>query len=91
MNLIAIIVGNTINYLNIRTSIMVHREEEYCKKCPMSHINGVYTGVCDKSLGCGCPIKAKTSQSIEPCPLGFWKGNKFYKEKFNTFLHNHKY
>ncbi len=66
---------------------MVYREENYCKKCPLSRKDGRYTAVCDsKRGGCGCGIAAKTSQNQEPCPLGFWANDWFKEDKFNEYL-----
>lgn len=84
----AILEGHTRTILDIRTTIMVYREEEYCKKCPLSHNDkNQYTGVCDsKKGGCGCPTKQKTSQNQEPCPLGFWANDWFKPDKFEEYL-----
>ncbi len=83
----AIAEGYIRTIFNIRTSIMVYREENYCKKCPLSHKNGSYTGVCDSKLGgCGCGISAKTSQNTEPCPKGFWSCDWFKPDLFEEFI-----
>ena len=81
MNIINIIEGNLRVVLNIRTPIMEYREENYCKKCPVSHVEGKYTGICVKNNGgCGCGAAAKTSQNGKGCPKNFW-GNDWFKEK----------
>jgi len=73
--------------LNVRTSLMVYREENFCKKCPLAHREGVYTGNCDsKKGGCGCGVSAKTSQNSEPCPLGFWANDWFKQDKFDEYI-----
>lgn len=91
MKLISIIEGHGRYLLNIRTSVMVHREEEYCKKCPLSHIDGRYTGKCSKSNGgCGCPIGAKTSQDDIWCKKGFWGNDWFKPDLFKQFLEDFK-
>ena len=91
MNIISIIEGNLRYALNIRTSIMVFREENYCKKCPIAFKDGRYTGFCNKSEGgCGCLIGAKTSQNTEGCPKGFFANNWFKPELFNEFLNESK-
>jgi len=74
--------------LNIRTSIMVYREEEYCKKCPVSHNEqGKYTGNClESNGGCGCTAAMKTSQNQIPCPKGFFACDWFKPELFEKFL-----
>lgn len=83
----AIIEGNARYLLEIRTSIMEHREEEYCKKCPLALNEGRYTGICDaKRGGCGCSVGPKTSQNEKPCPLGFWANDWFKPDKFEEFL-----
>jgi len=76
--------------LNIRTSIMVYREEEYCKKCPVSHTEkGEYSGECLSSNGgCGCNAKMKTSQNQIPCPLGFFAHDWFKEDYFLEYLKN---
>lgn len=88
----AIAEGVIRSTLNIRTTIMVHREENYCKKCPLSHnAAGNYTANCDsKKGGCGCGVSAKTSQNQEPCPLGFWANDWFKESKFNEFIKNNE-
>lgn len=84
----AIAEGYTRVALNIRTSVMVYREEEYCKKCPLAHSeDGRYTGQCNKSDGgCGCGISAKTSQESFACPKKFWANDWFKPEEFKEFL-----
>jgi len=75
--------------LNIRTSIMRYREVHYCKKCPLSHKNGTYTGICDESQGgCGCGISVKTSQNQVSCPKGFWSCDWFKEDEFKEFIKN---
>lgn len=87
MNIISIIEGNIRYALNIRTSIMVYREENFCMKCPLANEHGKYTGTCSKDKGgCGCGIGAKTSQNKLPCPKGFWGNNWFKKKSFELFL-----
>lgn len=87
----AIAEGYTRVALNIRTTIMVYREEEYCKKCPLAHNEGRYTGQCNKKEGgCGCGISAKTSQSMFNCPKGFWGSDWFKPLVFKEFLENQK-
>lgn len=87
----AIAEGWTRVALNIRTTIMVYREEEYCKKCPLAHNEGRYTGQCNKEAGgCGCGVSAKTSQNMEGCPKGFWGSNWFKPELFEEFLKKNK-
>lgn len=90
MNFISIIEGNIRSVLGIRTSAMIYREEEYCKKCPLSHSeDGRYTGQCNKAKGgCGCGVSAKTSQNSQGCPKGFWGSDWFKPEKFKQFLKN---
>ncbi len=84
--IVSIIEGHIRSRLNIRTDIMIYREEEYCKKCPVSHVKGTYTGVCKKkNLGCGCKTKALTSQNVKACPMGFWTGTTFEKQKFDNY------
>ena len=84
----AIAEGHTRSVLNIRTSVMVYREENFCIKCPLSHNqSGKYTGHCDASKGgCGCGVSAKTSQNTEPCPKGFWACDWFKPDEFAEFL-----
>ena len=84
----AITEGWTRVALNIRTNIMVYREEEYCKKCPLSHAeDGRYTGQCNKADGgCGCGISAKTSQNFQTCPKGFWANDWFKPTEFELFI-----
>lgn len=85
----AIIEGYTRSALNIRTSIMVYREENYCKKCPLAHKDGRYTGECSKQEGgCGCGTREKSSQNKYGCPLGFWGSDWFKPEKFEEYLKN---
>jgi hypothetical protein len=86
----AIAEGYIRSTLNIRTSIMVHREEEYCKKCPISHTEqGKYSGDClAKNGGCGCSAKMKTSQNQVPCPLGFFANDWFKIDKFEEYMKN---
>lgn len=87
MSVIDIIEGHGRYLLDIRTSIMVHREEEYCKKCPLSHEGERYTGKCSEQMGgCGCPVGAKTSQNGEPCPKGFWANDWFKPDKLEEFI-----
>lgn len=89
MNVISIIEGNLRYALNIRTTVMVYREENFCKKCPLANEKGKYTGVCAKEKGgCGCPSGAKTSQNSEPCPKGFWGNNWLNHIAFDNFLKN---
>lgn len=84
---VAIAEGWTRVILDIRTSVMVYREDNFCMKCPLSHRDGVYTGTCDsKKGGCGCSIKAKTSQDQLPCPKGFWANNYVKPDEFNDFI-----
>jgi len=86
MNIIAVIEGNIRSLLNLRTPIMEYREKNYCRKCPISHVNGVYTGVCKSNNGgCNCKTRAKTSQMVSSCPKGFWGGMDFDKDKFNSY------
>ncbi len=82
--------GYVRSVLGIRTSIMVYREEEYCKKCPVSHSEqGKYTGNClESNGGCGCSAVMKTSQNQVPCPLGFFANNWFKIDKFEEYLKN---
>jgi hypothetical protein len=83
----AIAEGHIRSILDIRTTIMVHREDEYCKKCPLSHKDGRYTGHCESiNGGCGCSTKAKTSQHEIPCPLGFWANDWFKEDEFTEYL-----
>jgi hypothetical protein len=83
----AITEGWTRTALNIRTSIQDHRLENYCKKCPVSHENGVYKGTCLKENGgCGCNAAAKTAQDYEGCPKHFFANNWFKPEEFATFI-----
>jgi len=87
MSVISIIEGHLRYALNIRTSIMIYREENYCKKCPLANFHGKYTGVCAKNKGgCGCSTGAKSSQNKLPCPKGFWGNNWFKESEFNKFL-----
>lgn len=87
MNVISIIEGHLRYALNIRTTLMEYREENFCKKCPLANKDGKYTGVCAKEKGgCGCKTGAKTSQNTEPCPLKFWANNWVNHEKFNKYL-----
>ena len=88
MNVISIIEGHLRYAFNIRTTIMVYREEEYCKKCPLSHAaDGRYTGQCNKKAGgCGCGIGAKTSQNGDACPLKFWGSDWFKPDIFKEYL-----
>jgi len=87
MSIISIIEGNLRYAFNIRSTIMVYREEEYCMNCPIAHTNGKYTGQCNKELGgCGCGVGAKTSQNKDVCPKGFWGSNWFKPELFKEFL-----
>lgn len=82
----AIAEGWTRTVLNIRTPIMVHRLEEYCKKCPVSHKDGFYKGACLKAnSGCGCSTSAKTAQNTEGCPKGFFGSDWFKVELFKEF------
>lgn len=84
---ISIIEGEIRSRLNIRTSIMVHRLEEYCKKCPTSKVKGKYTGTCQlENKGCGCATKRLTSQNNKSCPLGFWANDWFKEKEFNEYL-----
>jgi len=84
---IAITEGWTRVILDIRTPVMVYREENFCKLCPLSHRDGIYTGTCDsKKGGCGCGIAAKTSQQQEPCPKGFWANDWFKEDEFKDFI-----
>ncbi len=83
----AITEGWTRVALNIQTPIMEYRLENYCKKCPVSHENGVYKATCLKSKGgCGCNAAAKTSQNIDGCPKGFFANDWFKKEEFEEFI-----
>jgi len=87
LNIISIIEGHFRYATKIRTSIMVYREENFCKKCPLANEHGKYRGVCAKSKGgCGCSTGAKTSQNSEPCPKGFWANNWVKHDKFEQFL-----
>lgn len=84
----AIAEGHIRSLLNIRTSIMVYREEEYCRKCPLAHNEiGRYTANCNaESGGCGCSVKAKSSQNKIGCPLGFFANDWFKPDKFEAYL-----
>lgn len=83
----AIAEGFTRYALNIRTTIMVYREENYCKRCPVAYKKGKYTGFCNKSKGgCGCHAGAKSSQNNEFCPKGFWGNDWFKPDEFEEFL-----
>ena len=86
----AIAEGLIRSTLNIRTSIMTYREEEYCKKCPVSHNEqGKYTGNClEANGGCGCSALMKTSQNQVGCPKGFFACDWFKPELFQEFLKN---
>ena len=87
MNILDVIEGNLRYALNIRTSIMIFREENFCSKCPLAMVNNKYSGICSKALGgCGCKTGAKTSQNGVPCPKGFWGNNWINLEKFEKFL-----
>ena len=83
----AITEGWTRVALNIRTSIQDYRLENFCKICPVSHENGVYKGTCLKENGgCGCNAAAKTAQSFEGCPKGFFANDWFEHEEFQKYI-----
>lgn len=83
----AILKGWTRVALNIQTPLMQYREENYCKKCPVSHKDGKYQGTCLKENGgCGCGISAKTRQSEIGCPKGFFANDWFKPEDFEKFI-----
>lgn len=88
MGVISIIEGHLRYAFNIRTTIMVYREEEYCKKCPLAHAeDGRYTGQCNKEKGgCGCGVGAKSSQNQSTCPKGFWGSDWFKPRQFKEFI-----
>ena len=83
----AITEGWTRVVLNIRTSIHDYRLENFCKRCPVSHEDGVYKGICMKSGGgCGCNAAAKTAQRFKGCPKGFFANDWFKHEEFEEFI-----
>jgi len=88
MNVIRIFEGHLRFALNIRTPIMVYREEEFCKKCPLAFAkDGRYTGICAKIAGgCGCGVGAKTSQNGVDCPKGFWGADWFKPLEFEKYI-----
>ena len=89
MKITAILEGNIRHLFNIKTSIMQYRLENYCKKCPLAHEFGRYTGQCNKAKGgCGCSTGAKSSQNELPCPLGFWSNDWFKPDLFEEYIKN---
>tara|TARA_R110000751_G_scaffold206469_1_gene310488 strand:- start:3174 stop:3452 length:279 start_codon:yes stop_codon:yes gene_type:complete len=88
MDFVSIIEGNLRSVLGLKTPIMIYREEEYCKKCPVALNDlGEYNGRCNKDNGgCNCGVSAKTAQNGIDCPKGFWGSDWFKPELFKEYL-----
>jgi hypothetical protein len=69
--LIRIIKGHANYWLDINADLANERTERACKLCFASHIDGVYTGKCQKDAGgCGCPVSKAARVAEKSCPLG---------------------
>lgn len=69
--IIRIIKGHANYYLDINADLAKERTERACMLCFASHVDGVYTGKCQKDAGgCGCPVSKASRVAEKSCPLG---------------------
>ncbi len=81
-----ILKGNINVIFGINSELSDYRIENACKKCKVSHNEeGHFTNSCLKrNGGCGCPLRALTSQtSEEKCAKGIWYDNVIDEDKLN--------
>jgi len=84
MNILRIVEGAFNVLVGRNRDLKEFRLDNGCKRCGVSHMDGNYTGWCQKqNEGCGCngQMKASVDREDIECPKGIWKGRTIDQDK----------